>query len=143
MNYGAGFAYRQHLVEGASPVGLVVLLYGTIVACLLRAIEAVKQNNVEKRVKEVNHVLAVIGQLQGTLDHQRGGDVAVQLERFYTVMRARVLEGSMKASKEILGELVKHFTSLKEAWQEVERATQNSPTTPPAPKVSVETAASL
>jgi flagellar protein FliS len=125
MNYGAGYAYRQHLVEGASPVGLVVLLYGTIVASLLRAQEAVKQGNIEKRVNETNHVLAVIGQLQGTLDHKRGGDVAVQLDNFYNVMRARVLEASIKSSKEILGELIQHFTTLKEAWQQVERETQN------------------
>jgi flagellar protein FliS len=125
MNYGAGYAYRQHLVEGASPVGLVVLLYGTIVASLLRAQEAVKQNNIEKRVNEINHVLAVIGQLQGTLDHQRGGEVAVHLDRFYNLMRARVLEASIKASNEIISELIQHFSSLKEAWQQVERETQN------------------
>jgi flagellar protein FliS len=125
MNYGAGYAYRQHLVEGASPVGLVVLLYGTIVASLLRAQEAVKQGNIEKRVGEINHVLAVIGQLQGTLDRERGGEVAASLDSFYNVMRARVLEASIKSSKEILGELVQHFTSLREAWQQVERESQN------------------
>jgi flagellar protein FliS len=112
---------------------LVVLLYGTIVASLLRAQEAVKQNNIEKRVNEINHVLKVIAQLQGTLDHQRGGEVAAQLDRFYNVMRARVLEASIKASKEIIGELVQHFTSLKEAWQEVERTTQNPSGAPPNP----------
>ena len=129
MNYGAGMAYRQRAVEGASPVGLVVLLYGTIVASLLRAQQACQENNTEKRVAELNHALTVIGQLQGTLDFERGGQVAVQLDRFYTVMRARVLQASIQNSKTILEELVRHFTSLKEAWQVVERSTLNVPGT--------------
>jgi flagellar protein FliS len=122
-------AYRQRAVEGASPVGLVVLLYGTIVASLLRAQQACQENNTEKRVAELNHALTVIGQLQGTLDFERGGQVAVQLDRFYTVMRARVLQASIQNSKTILEELVRHFTSLKEAWQVVERSTLNVPGT--------------
>ena len=127
MNYGAGIAYRQRSVEGASPVGLVVLLYGTIVASLLRAQQALQSNDTEKRVTELNHVLAVIGQLQGTLDFEHGGQVAVQLDQFYNVMRARVLQASMQCSKPILEELVRHFTLLKTAWQEVERSTMNLP----------------
>ena len=131
MNYNAGLAYRQQIVEGASPVGLVVLLYGSIVASLLRAQEAIKVNNIEKRVLELNHVLAVIGQLQGTLNFERGGEVATQLDRFYSVMRSRVMEASIKNSSEIVEELMKHFTSLKEAWQEVERTNLNSATAVP------------
>jgi flagellar protein FliS len=130
MNYDPGFAYRQHSVEGTSPVGLVVLLYGSIVASLLRAQEAMKQNDVEKRVRALNHALKVIGQLQATLDHQRGGHVAAQLDRFYKVMSARVMEASIKCSPEILQELVRYFTLLREAWQEVERSTANATGTP-------------
>jgi len=129
MNYGAGIAYRQRAVEGASPVGLVVLLYGTIVASLLRAKQAIQDKNTEKRVSELNHVLTVIGQLQGTLDFERGGHVARHLDRFYSVMRARVLQASIQNSMPILEELVRHFTSLKEAWQEVERSTMGMPGT--------------
>ena len=142
MNYGAGIAYRQRAVEGASPVGLVVLLYGTIVASLLRAQQALQENNTEKRVLELNHVLAVIGQLQGTLDFERGGQVAVQLDQFYNVMRARVLQASMQNSKPILEDLVRHFTSLKEAWQEVERSAMNVPGAA-LPAAGAETSVSL
>ncbi len=122
MNYYAGFEYRKRAVEGTSPVGLVVMLYAAIVTSLLRAQEAVKKNDIEKRVSELNHVLQVIGQLQGTLDFERGGEVAVHLDRFYNVMRGRVLAASIRNSQEILQELVRHFTSLKEAWQVVEHS---------------------
>jgi flagellar protein FliS len=132
MSYNVGSEYRRHAVGGASPVGLVVLLYGTIVVSLIRALEAVKRNDIEKRVSEINHVLKVIGQLQGVLDFERGGKVAVELDRFYNVMRARALQASFKNSPEILQELIKHFTSLKEAWQIVDQSTMGGSVLPAA-----------
>jgi len=115
--------YRKRAVEGASPVELVVLLYGGAVTALLRAISAIEQNNIEKRVLELNKVIAILGELQGTLDFEKGGAVAQQLEKFYIVMRSQVLEASIKNSKPVLEDLVKHMTSLKEAWQQVARET--------------------
>ena len=128
--------YRKRAVEGASPVGLVVLLYGGAVTNLMRAIAAVEAGNVEKRVLELNKALAIIAQLQGTLDFEKGGAVAAQLDKFYHVMRSQILEASMKNSKPLLEDLVKHMSSLKEAWQQVERETMQGVTgiaaTPPA-----------
>jgi flagellar protein FliS len=113
--------YRKRAVEGASPVGLVVLLYGGAVTALMRAISAVEANNIEKRVNELNKVLAILAELQGTLDFEKGGAVAAHLEKYYIVLRAQVLEASIKNSKTILEELVKNVSGVKEAWQQVER----------------------
>jgi flagellar protein FliS len=113
--------YRKRAVEGASPVGLVVLLYGGAITALMRAISAVEANNIEKRVNELNKVLAILAELQGTLDFEKGGAVAAHLEKYYIVLRAQVLEASIKNSKTILEELVKNVSGVKEAWQQVER----------------------
>lgn len=131
MSYDIKDEYRKCMVGGASPVGLVVLLYGTIVVSLIRALEAVKRNDVEKRVAETNHVLKVIAQLQGVLDFQRGGQVALQLDNFYSVMRARVLQASMSSSAKDLQELIDVFTSLKQTWQIVDQSTMNMSGRPP------------
>ena len=115
--------YRKRAVEGASPVGLVVLLYGGAVTALMRAISAIDAGNIEKRVTELNKVLAILAELEGTLDFEKGGAVAEQLKKYYIVLRSQVLEASIKNSKPILEELVKNMTGIKEAWQQVERET--------------------
>ena len=120
MNNAAS-EYRKRAVEGASPVGLVVLLYGGAITGLMRAIGAVEVNNIEKRVNELNKVLAILAELQGTLDFDKGGAVSQQLEKFYVVMRSQVLEASIKNSKPILEDLVKNMTGIKQAWQQAER----------------------
>jgi flagellar protein FliS len=113
--------YRKRAVEGASPVGLVVLLYGGAITSLMRAISAIESNNIEKRVIELNKVLAILAELEGTLDFEKGGAVAEQLKKYYVVLRSQVLEASIKNSKSILEELIKNMTGIKEAWQQVER----------------------
>jgi flagellar protein FliS len=113
--------YRKRAVEGASPVGLVVLLYGGAITAFMRAISAIEANNIEKRVNELNKVLAILAELQGTLDFEKGGAVAAHLEKYYIVLRAQVLEASIKNSKSILEDLVKNVSGVKEAWQQVER----------------------
>src|SRR5579864_4368369 len=121
MNQNAAAEYRKRAVEGASPVGLVVLLYGGAITALMRAIAAVEANNIEKRVAELNKVLAILAELQGTLDFEKGGAVAQQLDKSYTVLRSQVMEASIKNSKSILEDLVKNMSGIKEAWQQVER----------------------
>ncbi len=117
----AASEYRKRAVETASPVGLVVLLYGGVVTALMRAVAAVEANNVEKRVAELNRALNILSELQGTLNFEKGGEVARHLEKFYMVMRSQVLEASIKNSKPLLLELIAHVGSLKEAWEQVDR----------------------
>ena len=121
MNQNAAAEYRKRAVEGASPVGLVVLLYGGAITALMRAISAIEANNIEKRVAELNKVLAILAELQGTLDFEKGGAVAQQLEKYYIVLRSQVMEASIKNSKSILEDLIKNMSGIKEAWQQVER----------------------
>jgi flagellar protein FliS len=121
MNQNAAAEYRKRAVEGASPVGLVVLLYGGAITALMRAVAAVEANNIEKRVAELNKVLAILAELQGTLDFEKGGAVAQHLDKYYTVLRSQVMEASIKNSKSILEDLIKNMSGIKEAWQQVER----------------------
>ena len=112
--------YTQLSLEGASPVGLVVALYDNALKSLHRARRAIETNDIELRTQYLNHVLCIIAHLQGTLDVERGGEVAHDALQFYSYARARILEVSLTNSKEKLTDLASHFSSLREAWQIVE-----------------------
>ncbi len=116
-------AYRESAARGASPVGQVVLLYGQIVNDLRSAIAAVEQNRIEDRTTSINHAMVVVGYLQSTLNFEVGGDVAPNLDRFYTMVRRKLLEAQFQTSKEILNEQIALLLDLREAWVEVDRAT--------------------
>jgi len=116
-------SYRESAARGASPVQLVILLYERAIEDLRQAVIALEKDDIEGRTRGINHALVVIGQLQSSLDMERGGDVARNLERFYTLMRASLIEAQLKQSARILERQITQLVLLREAWLEVERAT--------------------
>ena len=113
-------AYRQATAVGASAVGQVVALYDTILRDFHRAIVAIESEQIEQRVNAGNHALMVIGELQGVLDFERGGEAARRLQSFYKVTRAMTLEASVRNSREKFLELIAMFARLRAAWSKIE-----------------------
>lgn len=113
-------AYQQASAHGASPVGLVLSLYDTILRDFRRADAAMAQGNVETRVFELNHALTVIAHLQSVLDFERGGDAAKRFSNFYEVTRGMILSVNVDAKRETLQKLIEMYSSMRQAWQQAE-----------------------
>jgi flagellar protein FliS len=114
-------SYRKTQANGASKVGFVIALYETIIADVAGAIAAIREGNIEKRSGELQHALTVLGYLQGTLNREQGGDPARELERFYSVMRAKIMEGHVRTSVPILDSVIGHMTEICDAWRQVDK----------------------
>lgn len=113
--------YRQNHAQGAHPVGLVVKLYDALLEDFRRALEAVRAGQVERRVAALNHALLILAELESTLDHERGGQVAVHLKGLYQVARALIVEENLRARPEGLEKLMAMFLPVRQAWQQAER----------------------
>jgi flagellar secretion chaperone FliS len=124
MNDGtsARSTYREVAVRGASPVQLVVALYEQVLHDLRRALAALERRDIEARTAAINHTLVVIGQLQGSLDMENGGEVAENLQRFYDMVRHGVMAAHVAQSAEILKQQIAHVTLVHDAWAEMARA---------------------
>lgn len=116
-------SYRVGAVQGASPVRLVICLYEQAIEDLRRALIALEKKDIAERTSALNHAHMVIGQLQGTLDVQRGGEVAINLQRFYTVIRSGLIDAQSKQSSAMLEQQIALLVEVHDAWLEVERAT--------------------
>jgi flagellar protein FliS len=118
----AARAYQQNSAFGAGPVHLIVLLYDAALRSLHRAVQAIEAHDIEKRTRALNHVLEITAELQGSLDFERGGEVARNLSGFYAAVQRQVLDASVRNSRATVETLIAEFTSLREAWAEVDRA---------------------
>ena len=119
----SAFAYHQSTAFGASALGQVIALYDTMLRDFHRAMAAIGAGQIEKRVNALNHALIVVGELQGVLDYERGGQAARNLSDFYTVGRVLIMQASMTASREKLQELIGIFTRIRAAWAKAQRST--------------------
>lgn len=102
-------------------MGLVIMLYEQAVQDLQRALEAMKENDIQRRAVEMDHAIRVLGQLQGTLDKEQGGEIARNLERFYELTRASMITAQTQLSPEILRKRIGDLLELREAWIEVDK----------------------
>jgi flagellar protein FliS len=128
----AGLYYREAAVAGASPVRLVILLYEQAVEDLRRALSAQDKGQVEARTAAINHAILVLGHLQASLDKDRGGSVAANLDRFYTQVRAGLVEAQVRQSASEIERQISLLMNVHEAWCGVEKAVvASSPQTAP------------
>ncbi|HEV2398258.1 MAG TPA: flagellar export chaperone FliS [Candidatus Sulfotelmatobacter sp.] len=116
-----GLSYRESSVAGASPLRLVILLYEQAIEDLRRAIDANDRHDVEGRTREISHALLVIGHLQATLDTSQGGQVAHNLNRFYSQLRSGVIAAQCAQSAELIEQQIAHLILVRDAWCAVER----------------------
>lgn len=119
MENDATLAYRQNEITSSDGLGLVLVLYDMLLRDLRSAVAALAAGDIEARAAAIRHSLLVLQQLQGTLDMERGEIVAQNLDRFYNFIRAKLLEGQIKASASIFEEQITFVSSIREAWEQV------------------------
>jgi flagellar protein FliS len=108
-------------VQGATAVGLVILLYEQAIEDLRKAAAALEAGRVEERTQAINHALAVIAYLESSLNFEQGGTCARVLERFYHLMRSRLCLAQREQSPSLLRELMEQLMLVRGAWIEADR----------------------
>jgi len=114
-------SYRDHVLEGASAVDLVVALYDGIVRFLSDAVAAVERGNAEERRIAVKRALDIIIHLQARLRMDIGGKPAQALSEFYTAVFAQILQASQSASKGKFEHAIDCVRNVRDAWRQVAR----------------------
>ena len=66
--------------------------------------------------------MAIISELQSTLDMERGGDIADQLDRLYTWMTSQLVDATIKQSADPIKDVRRMLEILRDAWQQIAKA---------------------
>jgi flagellar protein FliS len=132
------YAYRQFSVQGSTPLGLVVMLYDGAIAAVQQAITAMEALNIQEKCRHLNRALAIVAQLEGTLNFELGGEVAQTLKSLYVYTRTQLTKANIENSPEILHSLVAKLGGVREAWHEADvrnsaSASMPNPQTSPQP----------
>ena len=112
-------AYRRIEAESRSPLELVVMLYDGALRFVGEAQEAHQGQDLIRRGRAVSRTMAIVSELQNTLNVREGGAVAAELDRLYTYMNARLLDVTAKHDTGALDELVNLLTTLRHAWAQL------------------------
>jgi flagellar protein FliS len=122
----AKLAYQEAEIRGASQIRLVIMMYDMMIDDLRHAIDYLRAGDVQARTDSTKHAIAVLEQLQGTLNMDSGGDAARNFDQLYSMVRAKLLEAQIKCSAEIMKSQMDLLTDLRTAWKQAEEASQNA-----------------
>jgi len=120
-------AYKETSIKTASPAKLVVMLYEGAIRFLRQTEDNIRKKDFAQKSQSVDRAVAIIQHLQGTLDLEKGGKVAYDLDRLYTYISTRIFDASAKLDLKALEEAIQLLTTLLSGWEEIARKEQENP----------------
>jgi len=112
-------SYRKTNVITSDPVRLVIMCYEGAIDNLKLAKEKMKEKDYEKKAKAIIKAQDIIEELICSIDFEKGGEIANNLESLYNYMLRRILQGDLNKDVGPIDEVIGMFTELLSAWQEV------------------------
>lgn len=114
--------YRATAAQTSSPLELVVLLYDGAMRFLADAERAMTAGDLAARGTAIGRALAIVNELQATLDLGRGGAVAAELDRLYDYVQDRLLRATRDHDRQALGDAQRVLGALADAWRTIAAA---------------------
>jgi len=115
--------YLESRVMAADPVELIHILYEHGLVQLRSAREALAKADILGSSRAISKTLAILGELEGSLDFNAGGSISRNLGRLYQYMRRRLVDGNAQRQDEVLAEVESLMRTLDAGWTAMQHAT--------------------
>lgn len=126
MNSLANVAMRQYKSVGlhggiadANSHRLVQMLIEGALERIAQAKGNVERNEISTKGENISAAISIIDALQSSLDKQKGGEIASNLEALYDYMNRRLLEANVNNDVAILNEVTSLILEVKGAWDAI------------------------
>jgi flagellar protein FliS len=117
-------AVRSHgQVAEASPARLVQIMFEHILSnlataqgCMGRINSNLPLHEVTVKCKAMSKAVRLIGQLDSTLDMEKGGQISVNLHNLYLYMLNRLTTANAENNAQVVGEVANLVRTIKTGW---------------------------
>ncbi len=115
----AAQAYFQTQVSTTSQGELLLMLYDGAVKFLRQAQEKINEKDYAQKGILISKALDVIAELDGSLNVQKGGEIAQNLHNLYFYCNTRLLLANMNMDNALIDEVIKILSGLRSAYGEI------------------------
>ncbi|MBF0123995.1 MAG: flagellar export chaperone FliS [Magnetococcales bacterium] len=116
MSYGLA-SYKTSKTTTASREDLVIMLYEGAIRFLEKSILENDAGNLQPHKEFLRRGLAIISELQNTLDFQKGGDLAIQLFELYGFMLDRLTQANITRDNSCIRDVINQLNILLDGWR--------------------------
>lgn len=109
-------SYKQTQVQSRTPLELVVLLYDGALTSMQVARQAIERRDIRARRDALERAMAIVSELQSTLNMDQGGEIAQALDDLYGFVTGRLIQAAADNAVGPLDEAVRILAPLREGW---------------------------
>lgn len=117
--YNAAKAYRETQVTTTSPGQVLLMLYDGALNYLSRAKERIDANDPAGKGILISKALDVINELASSLNAEKGGKLAGNLNELYFYCNKRLFMANLKMDKAMIDEVMKILGGLRSAYSQI------------------------
>jgi flagellar protein FliS len=104
----------------ASPHALILMLFEGALVSINLAKGFMLNHEVSHKCEAISKALAIIDEgLRASLDKEKGGEIARNLDDLYEYMGSRLIQANLKNQPEYLDEVARLLGEIKGAWEEI------------------------
>jgi flagellar protein FliS len=119
-------AYLETRILSADPVELINIFYEYAILYVEEARDRLAQKDIAGRAKAISKTLALLNELEVSLDHSAGGQFSKNLAKLYVYMRERLLTANAKQQDAPLAEVEALLKTLGEGWRAIAPGRQSN-----------------
>lgn len=109
----------KSIVMGASSHGLVALLFQEFDSSLQAAEFYADQDDVASMREKIGKASKILGGLQGSIDVDKGGEIAANLAELYRFCIRELLNANINADKKIITSVRNLIAPIQQAWNDM------------------------
>ena len=114
-----GARYREMEIKTATPEMVIVKLYQGALRFIRTAKQHQEAGEIANRAAAIARALAIVNELQHSLNLAEGGEIARNLDSLYFFVTDRLLEANVRGTLQPLDDAAGVLTTLGEAWSEI------------------------
>ena len=103
----------------ANPHQLIQMLMQGVVDKVSVAKSAMAEGQVAVKGESISKAISIIDGLKASLDQEKGGDIAVNLNDLYDYMQRVLVEGNLSNDEGKFNEVISLMQEIKEAWDSI------------------------
>lgn len=123
INKKALEGYGRNAVESevnyASPYRIIQMLMEGALSKLATAKGCITRNDIAEKSRQITWGMNIIQGLRTSLDAEKGGDIAANLDALYEYMGRRLLEANVQNDTAILDEVMSLLQEVKAGWDAI------------------------
>ncbi len=108
--------YKATAVQSASKEKLLLMMYEGAIKFNKLAIRAAEEKKVAERCVNIGRAFDIVLELNNTLDHKVGGEIAQRLEQLYMFITEQYTKANISGDPEPLKTSLKILENLYEGW---------------------------